>query len=306
MTKDLISINDLALEEIHGLLKLAAVVEEMPLKDKVNLLRGNVLGVMFFEPSTRTRLSFEAAMARLGGSVIGFSETGSTSVAKGESLSDTVRTLECYSDIMVIRHPKEGAARLAADVSEVPVINAGDGSNQHPSQTLLDLYTLQKFFGKVSGLKVAFCGDLKYGRTVHSLVHALMMFRDVEITLVSPEALRLPDYLKIEASNRGITLKETMDLSHAIASCDALYMTRIQKERFADLVEYDKVKNSFCLTAGALVQAQPHMKVLHPLPRVNEIACDVDQTRHAGYFEQVRNGVIMRQAVLLTLLGVQP
>jgi len=237
---------------------------------------------------------------------VGFSETGSTSVVKGESLADTVRTLECYSDVMVIRHPWEGAARLAASVSKVPVINAGDGSNQHPTQTLLDLYTLRKFFGKIGGLKVAFVGDLKYGRTVHSLVHALMMFGDVQMTLVSPEALQLPDYLKIEAANRGVVLNETTDLAEAVRSCDAVYMTRIQKERFADLVEYEKVKNSFCLTAKALEEAQEHMKVLHPLPRVTEIASDVDSTRHAGYFEQVRNGVVMRQAILLTLLGVRP
>ncbi len=304
MRRDLISIDDLTLAELNDYLGFAARVESMSETDKVTLLRGKVLAVMFFEPSTRTRLSFETAMQRLGGGVVGFSDILATSVKKGESFLDTIRTVECYSDVLVCRHPKEGTARLATEVSRIPVINAGDGTNQHPTQTLLDLYTLQKFFGKIDGLKISFAGDLKYSRTVHSLLHALMKYEGVEFILASPELLELPEYLKLEARRRGHTLHETRDLMEAVRGADCLYMTRIQQERFPDPIEYDMVKGAYVLNAAMLRGCPAHFKVLHPLPRLNEIATDVDATRHAGYFEQVLNGVYMRQAILLDVLEV--
>lgn len=305
MKKDLISMNDLGLEQLQTYLGLAARLEAMPPSEKVGLLPGRVLGVMFFEPSTRTRLSFESAMARLGGATIGFSETVNTSVAKGESFTDTVRTVEQYSDVMVIRHPREGTARLASMTAGIPVINAGDGTNQHPSQTLLDLYTISKFFGKVSGLKIAFAGDLKYSRTVHSLLQALLKFGNIEVTLVSPPSLRVPDYLKVTRTGEQLSFNETEDLAGALRTCDLIYMTRIQKERFPDVLEYEKVKDSYCIEARMLEESPDHMKILHPLPRVNEISPDVDATPFAGYFEQVLSGVTMRQAILLDLLEVR-
>ena len=304
MRRDLISIDDMNVQRIRDYLALAARVEATPEREKVDLLRGKVLAVMFFEPSTRTRLSFETAMQRLGGGVVGFSDILSTSVKKGESFLDTIRTVECYSDVLVCRHPKEGTARLATEVSRIPVINAGDGTNQHPTQTLLDLYTLQKFFGRIDGLRVAFAGDLKYSRTVHSLFHALMMFENVQFILASPALLKLPEYLKIEARRKGHSFHETGDLMEAVENSDCLYMTRIQQERFPDPIEYDLVKGAYILEASMLANVPPHFKVLHPLPRVNEISYDVDSTRHAGYFEQVLNGVYMRQGILLDLLEV--
>jgi aspartate carbamoyltransferase catalytic subunit len=306
MRRDLISIDDLTIDEIRTYLDLAARIEHTPERDKVTLLQGKVLAVMFFEPSTRTRLSFETAMQRLGGGVVGFSDILATSVKKGESFLDTIRTVECYSDVLVCRHPKEGTARLATEVSRIPVINAGDGTNQHPTQTLLDLYTIQKFFGQVDGIRIGFAGDLKYSRTVHSLLHALMMFDGVEFILASPTLLALPDYLKLEAQRRGHTLYETDDLMEAVRNTDCLYMTRIQQERFPDPIEYESVKNAYILDAAMLKDVPAHFKVLHPLPRVNEISYDVDETRHAGYFEQVLNGVYMRQAILLDVLEVLP
>ncbi len=306
MKRDLISMNDLDLGRLQEYLSLADKVEAMSARDKVGLLPGKVLMVMFYEPSTRTRLSFEAAMQRLGGSVIGFSETASTSVAKGESFKDTILTCERYSDAIVVRHPKEGTARLAAETASIPVINAGDGTNQHPTQTLLDLYTIRRFHGKVDNVRIAFVGDLKYSRTVHSLFQALLKFSGVEFRLVSPDSLRLPEYLKLSASGKQMAFEETNDLQAAIDGSDIVYMTRIQKERFADIMEYEKVKNAYCLDARMLAEAPKGLKVLHPLPRVNEISPDVDSTPCAGYFEQVANGVTMRQAILLDLLGVTP
>jgi aspartate carbamoyltransferase catalytic subunit len=305
MMKDLISIDDLSLAQLKDYLSRAARIEAVPAREKAQLLSGQVLMVMFFEPSTRTRLSFEAAMCRLGGSAIGFSDTSCTSVVKGESLADTIHTVERYADVMVIRHPKEGTARLASQLSRLPVINVGDGANQHPTQTLLDLYTIQKFFGQIDRLKIALAGDLKYSRTIHSLIRALMMFEEVEFVLVSPQSLALPHYLRRAEGTRQATFHETADISEAIATCDVVYMTRIQKERFPDLVEYEKVKDAYCVDAEMLEVAQEHMKILHPLPRVNEISPEVDNTPHAGYFEQVENGLIMRQAILLHLLGVE-
>jgi len=277
----------------------------MPLDERVKLLPGRIMASMFFEPSTRTRLSFESAMHRLGGSVIGFAEKDATSVSKGESFTDTIHTVENYTDILVIRHPGEGTARLAAQESYLPVVNAGDGSNQHPTQTLLDLYTIEKDLGKIEGIKIAFVGDLKYSRTVHSLIRALMKFNVTDFTLVAPESLRLPEYFKMSDQPGKYNFHETDRIEVAIQSCDILYMTRIQRERFPDLVEYEKVKDSYVLTAEMLNEAQDHVRVLHPLPRVNEIAYDVDKTKFAGFFPQARNGVIMRQAILLKHLGVE-
>ncbi len=297
--------DDLSVEEIKDYLRAAHIVEDMSLEKRVQYLPGRIMAALFFEPSTRTRLSFESAMHRLGGSVIGFASKDATSVAKGESFTDTIHTVENYSDILVIRHPGEGTARLAAQESFLPVINAGDGSNQHPTQTLLDLFTIEKDLGKIEGLKVAFVGDLKYSRTVHSLIRALMKLNVTDFTLVAPEALRLPHYFMMNDQPGRFRFYETERIETAIQSCDVLYMTRIQRERFPDLVEYEKVKDSYVLTAEMLQEAKEHLRVLHPLPRVNEIAYDVDKTEFAGYFPQAGNGVIMRQAILLKHMGVE-
>lgn len=304
MKKDLISMDDLTVDEIKDYLRVAHLVEEMSDEERYRLLPGKIMAAMFFEPSTRTRLSFESAMHRLGGSVIGFAEQSATSVSKGESFTDTIHTVENYCDIMVIRHPGEGTARLAAMESRLPVINAGDGSNQHPTQTLLDLFTIEKDLGQISGITVAFVGDLKYSRTVHSLIRALMKFDVTNFILVAPESLRLPKYFMMTDEPDKYHFYETNQLEEAIPKCDILYMTRIQRERFPDLLEYEKVKDSYLLTAAMLADAKPHLRVLHPLPRVNEIAYDVDKTKFAGYFPQARNGVIMRQAILTKHLGV--
>ena len=306
MKKDLISIDDLRLEEILDYLDLAAQVEAIPDAKKAGMLPGKILATLFFEPSTRTRLSFESAMCRLGGRVIGFSESANSSTAKGESFSDTIRTVEQYADIITVRHPNEGTARLASEIAQVPILNAGDGANQHPTQTLLDLFTMRKFFGKVDGLKIALVGDLKYSRTIHSLCRALLLFDNVAMTLVSPESLRLPKYLMKAAAGTTTTFHESDSLPDAIRASDLIYMTRIQKERFPDVVDYEKVKDCYCLDAKMLEDAPRHAKVMHPLPRVNEISPDVDATPHAGYFEQARNGVIMRQALILDLLNARP
>ncbi len=304
MKLDLISINDLGRADIERYLRQAAAIEHVPRMEKLDILRGYILLEMFFEPSTRTKLSFEAAMRRLGGDVMGFSDVSTTSVKKGESFRDTVRTVQEYADILAIRHAQEGTARLAAETSRLPVLNAGDGTNQHPTQTLLDMYTIQKFFGRVRDLKICLAGDLRYSRTVYSLLKTLMMFEGNEFLLCSPESLRVPSYLKYDEDGRRQSFVETDDLAAAVRNCDVLYVTRIQKERFADIVEYEKVKNVFELDASMLDGVRPHMKVLHPLPRVNEIKSDVDSTVHAGYFEQVYNGMIMRQAILMHHLGV--
>ncbi|MBN1944839.1 MAG: aspartate carbamoyltransferase [Bradymonadales bacterium] len=306
MKQDLISVDDLTLSDIQGWLALAAQVDGMPASEKVTRLRGRVLATLFFEPSTRTCLSFESAMYRLGGNVIGFSEIATTSVTKGESLRDTILTVEQYADAIVIRHPKEGSARLAAEISRIPVINAGDGTNQHPTQTLLDLYTLQKSYSRIDGLKIALAGDLKYSRTVHSLVQALIKFEGVAFTLVSPISLMLPEYLKAEIKARGLSCLETTDLREAALACDVVYMPRIQKERFPDLLDYEKVKDAYCIDIEMLAGVPDHLKIFHPLPRVNEIHPDVDGTPYAGYFGQVGNGVIMREAILLKLVGGMP
>jgi len=305
MKRDLISMHDLKAEDIQVYLDTAVRVEMISLKDRFQLLQGKIMASLFFEASTRTRLSFEAAMYRLGGNVIGFAEQAATSVSKGESFSDTIHTVESYSDVIVIRHPKEGTSRHAAQISYLPVINAGDGTNQHPTQTLLDLYTIIKNFKKIEGLRIAFVGDLKYSRTVHSLLQALIKFRVNEFMLVSPESLRLPEYLKRVKTDFPVTFVETKNLEDAIPYADIIYMTRIQRERFPDQIEYEKVKDAFCLNAGMLKNAPEQLKVLHPLPRVNEIAPDVDETPHAEYFRQAKNGLIMRQAILLNVFEVK-
>lgn len=302
MKKDLISMRDMDRAEIERYLNLAAHVERLSAEDKRGILPGRILMVMFYEPSTRTRLSFESAMSRLGGKSYGFAETVATSVAKGESLRDTVSTVENYADILVIRHPSEGSARLAAEVSRLPVINAGDGSNQHPTQTLLDLYTIRKTIHRLSGFRIALVGDLKYSRTIHSLVQALMKFGDVSFTLTAPETLKMPRDILTDQEQNGCTFTDDADLADALQNNDIVYMTRVQRERFPDLLEYEKVKDAYYLHAGMLENAPPGLKILHPLPRVTEIASDVDQTRHAGYFDQVRNGLVMRQAILWYLL----
>ncbi len=303
MKKDLISIEDLSEHKLVHYLNLAEKMEKLPNSEKRAMLAGKILATLFFEPSTRTRLSFEAAMQRLGGSVIGFSESAGSSISKGETVRDTVCTVENYADAIVIRHHKEGTARLAAESSRVPVINAGDGANQHPTQTLLDLYTIRKICGKFDGLKIAMAGDLKYSRTVHSLFQALAKFGNIYVHLVSPESLKLPEHIKQTIDERNISWHEDGNLVESVRNCDILYMTRIQRERFPDALEYEKVRDSFCVDRNLLKHAQAHLKVLHPLPRVNEIHPDVDSTPFAGYFEQVKNGLIMRQAILFHLIG---
>lgn len=295
--KDIISIKDFSKDELLYLLDLAKRMET--LKGKETMLSGKVLSTVFYEPSTRTRLSFESAMCRLGGSVIGFSDPKISSVAKGESLHDTVRMLEGYSDIIALRHPVEGAARWAAETANVPVINAGDGANQHPTQTLLDLYTIMKEKGTLDNLTIAMVGDLKYGRTVHSLAAALSHFK-VKLIFVAPDQLRMP---KEHLSDLKVEYQETKSINIALKASDIVYMTRIQKERFPDPVEYEKVKGVYVLTKEMLTDVKQGLKVMHPLPRVGEISECVDGTEFSLYFEQARNGVIMRQAILALLLG---
>lgn len=296
--RDIVSIRDLAREEILAILDLAERFEHF---DRP-VLAGKILANLFFEPSTRTRLSFHAAMARLGGSVLGFADATVTSVSKGESLNDTVRVVENYCDIIVIRHKLEGAARLAAAATRLPVINGGDGSNQHPTQTLLDLYTIRKIHKRIEGLKVAFLGDLRYSRTVHSLIESLARF-DCELVLVSPPQLRLPSDLLDDLSHIGVRCREEFDPSVLPADVDILYTTRIQKERFPDPLDYERVKNAYQLDRDSLKVYERTVTVMHPLPRVNEISTDLDDYAGAAYFDQVKNGVTVRKTLLSLLLG---
>jgi len=299
--RDMISLNDFTNDEILHILETAEEFEKNPRQD---ILKGIVVATLFFEPSTRTRLSFESASNRLGAKVIGFSDASSTSVKKGESLHDTIKMVECYSDIIVMRHPREGSARYASQVASVPVINAGDGANQHPTQTMLDLYSIMKTQGRLDDLKVAFVGDLKYGRTVHSLCETLSRF-GCSFYFVAPDELKMPKEIKSELKKKGIDFSETNVLEDVIPEVDVLYMTRIQKERFSNMVEYEKVKNSFLLEKSMLEEAKENMKIFHPLPRVNEISTDVDDSEHAYYFTQAGNGVFARQAILALLMGVK-
>ena len=293
--RDVISIKDFSKNEIIHILETAKNLEKKP---KPSLLNGKVLSTIFYEPSTRTRLSFESAMNRLGGKVIGFSDPSVSSYKKGETLQDTMKMVERYSDVIVLRHPNEGAARLAAEAADKPLINAGDGANQHPTQTLLDLYSIKKCQRKISNLKVALMGDLRYGRTVHSLAEALKLF-GCKFYFISPDSLKMPDYVKEELDS----FEEFKDPEEIIPELDILYSTRIQRERFVDEADYEKVKGVYVLRKKMLENAKSNLKILHPLPRVDEIHTDVDRTKYAYYFQQAANGIPVRQALLALTLG---
>lgn len=295
--EDVISIREFTRSHIETVIQTAKLAVSKPPN-----LTGKVMGSLFFEPSTRTQLSFASAMERSGGEVIGFSSPEGTSVKKGETLADTIRMAEGYSDIIVIRHPLEGSARLAADVAQVPIINAGDGANQHPTQTLLDLFTIDKHHNHIDGLTIGLIGDLKYGRTVHSLMTALTNFDDVTLRLISPPNLRMPQTLLSEVEAK-ITYFEEEELN--IEGLDVAYMTRIQKERFPDIEEYEKVKGAYVLTKEVAKQLSAHAIIMHPLPRVDEIALEVDSLPQAKYFDQAKNGIPVRMALLALLLGVE-
>ena len=298
--QDIISIKDFTKEEILYLLTLVDKLKKV--KDKSRLLAGKIMASLFFEPSTRTRFSFESAMKQLGGQVISFADVEVTSVVKGESLYDSIKIMEKYCDIFVIRHPQEGSARFAAELTDRPVLNGGDGANQHPTQTLLDLFTIKECQKKLSNLTIALVGDLKYGRTVHSLVQALSLFNP-KFYFVSPAILKMPSYINEELKKQKIKFTELNKLDRVLEKVDILYMTRIQKERFSDPLDYERVKNFFRLTLKELKRAKPNLKIMHPLPRVNEIAQEIDQTKYSYYFQQAENGLYMRQALLALLLG---
>lgn len=300
--RSLIDIVDFSVEEIQELLETACDISENPSK-YVECCHGKKLATLFFEPSTRTRLSFEAAMYELGGNVLGFSEASSSSASKGESMADTAKILSCYADIMAIRHPKEGAPYVAAKNASIPVINAGDGGHCHPTQTLADLLTIYRENGRLDNLVIGCCGDLKYGRTVHSLLSAFSRYKNIKVILISPEELRLPKYVKYEVLEKcGMEYVETTSLEEAIPELDVLYMTRIQRERFDSIDEYERLKDSYILTTEKMAAGKPTMRVLHPLPRVNEISVKVDADPRAAYFRQALNGKYMRMALILKLL----
>ena len=300
--RSLIDILDLSVAEVEEMMKTASDIIEHP--DRyTDICHGKKLATLFFEPSTRTRLSFEAAMLELGGSVIGFSEASSSSASKGESVADTSKVISCYADILAMRHPKEGAPFVAANNASIPVINAGDGGHFHPTQTLADLFTIYREKGRLDNLTVGFCGDLKYGRTVHSLITALSRYTGIRIVLISPEELRLPSYMKYEVLDKnGMDYAETRDLEAAMPELDVLYMTRVQGERFTDVSEYLRLRDSYILTVDKLENAKKDLIILHPLPRVNEISVKVDDDPRACYFKQVLNAKYMRMALILKLL----
>ena len=298
--RDIVSIKDFSRKEIDYLLNRSQAMEPMARKGS-DMLKGKILATLFFEPSTRTRLSFEAAMLKLGGSTIGFAEAEIASVRKGENLADTVRTVENYADIIALRHPLEGAAKLAAEFSNVPILNAGSGAEEHPTQAFMDLYTMQKEKGKIDGLKIALVGDLRYGRTVHSLAYALSLY-NIELYLISPESLRMRREV-IRAIKDKISIVEDTNLEKIIPKIDVLYVTRIQKERFPDPAEYAKVKGIYRIDLNTLKNAKKDMIILHPLPRVDEIAAEVDSTPQACYFHQVWNGIVVRMVLLALVLG---
>ena len=299
--RSLVSITDYSKEEILEVLKIASEFEKNPNR---NLLEGKVVASLFFEPSTRTRLSFETAISRMGGRIVGFSDASSSSTTKGESLKDTTKMVDNYCDLIVMRHPVEGAARYASEVSRVPVVNAGDGANQHPSQTLLDLYSILKTQGRLDNINIMMVGDLKYGRTVHSLLEALSHFK-AEFTFVSPPELQMPMEYKMQLYERGISYYETADIMERMEMADIIYMTRVQRERFSDIMEYERVKNAYILHNDMLTNTKPNMRILHPLPRVNEIATDVDDNPKAYWFQQTENGVYTRMAIMAYLFGVK-
>lgn len=298
--RSLVSINDFSKEEILSIIETAAKFEANPVQE---ILKGKVISTLFFEPSTRTRLSFESAVNKLGGRIIGFSEAGSSSVSKGESLKDTIQTVANYSDLIVMRNPLEGSAKYASEVSKVPIVNAGDGANQHPTQTLLDLYSIMKTQGTLENLNIALVGDLKYGRTVHSLMMALLHFNPT-FSFISHPKLQMPDDYKLHLKKHGIAYSEHTEIEGAIKDADILYMTRVQRERFSDPVEYEKTKNAYILHNKMLNETKDNLRILHPLPRVNEINQDVDSNPKAYYFEQAENGVYTRQAIIATILGL--
>ena len=300
--RSLIDITDFTVEELDQLLQTACDISEHPQK-YAQACHGKKLATLFFEPSTRTRLSFEAAMLELGGNVLGFSEASSSSASKGESVADTAKMISCYADIMAMRHPKEGAPYVAAKSATIPVINAGDGGHCHPTQTLTDLLTIYRELGRLENLTVGFCGDLKYGRTVHSLLSALGRYKNIKVVLIAPEELQLPKYVKYEVLDKcAMEYQETTSLEEAMPQLDVLYMTRIQRERFDSFDEYERLKDSYILTAEKMQLAKENMRVLHPLPRVNEISVKVDEDPRAAYFRQALNGKYVRMALILKLL----
>ena len=299
--RNLIYITEFTKEEYIEVLDIAEEFEKNP---KQKILSDKVVATLFFEPSTRTRLSFESAANQLGARIIGFSDPGGTSVQKGESLHDTIGLISSYADLNVMRNPKEGSSRYASEVATVPVINAGDGANQHPTQCMLDLYSIRKTQGTLENLNIACVGDLKYGRTVHSLVQAMCNF-NATFHLVSPTELKLPSSVKMSSKDAGLTYYQYTDLQSVIPTAAIIYMTRVQRERFPDPLEYERVKDSCILTASMLEGCKPNMRVLHPLPRVNEITTDVDTTPYAYYFRQAQNGVYVRQALMAAILGVR-
>ena len=300
--KDIISMNDMSKEEILEILEIADKIEKTSEEEKLNFLKGKIIATLFFEPSTRTKMSFESAAFRLGAQVLQLPPLEQSSVKKGESFSDTIRMVESYSDVIVVRHPNDGAARLASTTSQKPVLNAGDGSNQHPSQTLLDLYTIKDEKGTLNNLSVAFVGDLKYGRTVHSLVKALTHFNPV-IYFVAPKILQMPSYLIDDLDKNNIKYEILEDFRDCLDKIDVFYMTRIQKERFPDIEDYEKLKGVYVINKkNILGKCKEDMIILHPLPRVDEISTDLDDTKHALYFKQAKNGIPIRQAMMMKVL----
>lgn len=302
--RHLMSPLDFSVEELDKLFDLASDIEKNP-KKYAHACEGLKLATCFYEPSTRTRLSFEAAMLNLGGKVLGFSDANSSSASKGESVSDTIRVISCYADICAMRHPKEGAPMVAASKSRIPVINAGDGGHQHPTQTLTDLLTIRSLKGRLGNFTIGLCGDLKFGRTVHSLINALMRYEGIHFVFISPEELRIPDYITDQLKERGITYEEVISLESVMPELDLLYMTRVQRERFFNEEDYVRLKDFYILTVEKMEKAKSDMLVLHPLPRVNEIAVEVDDDPRAAYFKQAQYGVYVRMALILTLLEIK-
>ena len=294
---------DFTVEELNDLFDLATDMEKNPAK-YAHCCEGKKLATCFYEPSTRTRLSFEAAMLNLGGQTLGFSEASSSSAAKGESVSDTIRVISCYADICAMRHPKEGAPMVAAGKSRIPVINAGDGGHQHPTQTLTDLLTIRSLKGRLGGFTIGLCGDLKFGRTVHSLIEALSRYEDITFIFISPEELKVPDYIIEELREKNIGYTEVSSLDEVMPRLDLLYMTRVQRERFFNEEDYIRLKDYYVLTKEKMELAKPDMLVLHPLPRVNEISVEVDDDERAAYFKQAQYGVYVRMALIYTLLEI--
>ncbi|MFR8152074.1 MAG: aspartate carbamoyltransferase [Romboutsia timonensis] len=302
--RNLVKSEDFSVEEIDQILSLSQNIIENPSKYS-RVCEGKLLATLFYEPSTRTRLSFESAMCRLGGSVVGFSEPNSSSVSKGESLGDTIRTVSCYADTIVMRHPVAGSAEEATKYTEVPFINAGDGGNQHPTQTLTDLLTIKSLKGSLENHTIGLCGDLKNGRTVHSLVKSMSRYKGIKFIFISPDELKMPKYIKDAIQEQGHAYYETDNLDEVIGSLDILYMTRVQRERFENQEQYEKLKNYYILNKSKMQNAREDMLVMHPLPRVNEIDVDVDDDKRAVYFKQAKYGMFVRMALIMKLLGIK-